>query len=162
MQLQIKTLAAAIPVITYFLPIDSNAFTYPLVHGNIFHLAANVITLFMFIRASADTKTFVNFIIGGYVASVLAYVLYGNTLTVGASGFVFGIIGIYTVFNYRGMYFRLLTSSFIWIVLAYIVVGFIIPGLAGWLHLYAFGIGIVYGSVALRVNRFIRKLQYEM
>ena len=162
MQLQIKSLAAVIPVIAYFLPIGSNAFTYPLIHGNIFHLAVNTITLFMFIRATADIKTFVNFIVGGYLASVLAYILCGNPLIVGASGFVFGIIGIYTVFSYRGMYFRLLTSSFIWIVLAYIVVGFIIPGLAGWLHLYAFGIGIVYGSVALRVNRFIRKLQYEM
>ena len=162
MQLQIKTLAAAIPVITYFLPISSNAFTYPLVHGNIFHLAANVITLFVFIRASADTKTFINFIIGGYVASVLAYVLYGNTLTVGASGFVFGIIGIYAVFSYRYMYFRLFTSSFLWIVLAYITVGFIIPGLAGLLHLYAFAIGVVYGVIALRLNRFIRGLHYEM
>ena len=160
MQLQIKTLAAAIPVITYFLPISSNAFTYPLIHGNIFHLAANVITLFMFIRASADTKTFINFIIGGYVASVLAYVLYGNTLTVGASGFVFGIIGIYAVFAYRYMYFRLFTSSFLWIVLAYITVGFIIPGLAGLLHLYAFAIGGGYGVIALRLNRFIRGLHY--
>ena len=162
MQVQIKTLAAAIPVITYFLPISSNAFTYPLIHGNIFHLAVNVITLFMFIRASADTKTFINFIIGGYVASVLAYVLYGNTLTVGASGFVFGIIGIYAVFAYRYMYFRLFTSSFLWIVLAYITVGFIIPGLAGLLHLYAFAIGVVYGVIALRLNRFIRGLHYEM
>ena len=162
MQLQIKSLAAVIPVIAYFMPIDSNAFTYPLVHGNIFHLAVNTITLFMFIRATGDTKTFVNFIVGGYLASVLAYILCGNPLIVGASGFVFGIIGIYTVFAYRNMYFRLFTSSFLWIVLAYITVGFIIQGLAGWLHLYAFGIGIVYGNVALRVNRFIRKLQYEM
>ena len=162
MQLQIKTLAAAIPVITYFLPISSNAFTYPLIHGNIFHLAANVITLFVFIRATADVKTFINFIIGGYVASVLAYVLCGNPLIVGASGFVFGIIGIYAVFAYRNMYFRLFTSSFLWIVLAYITVGFIIPGLAGLLHLYAFAIGVVYGVIALRLNRFIRGLHYEM
>ena len=162
MQLQIKSLAAVIPVMAYFLPIGSNAFTYPLVHGNIFHLAVNTITLFMFIRATADTKTFVNFIVGGYLASVLAYILCGNPLIVGASGFVFGIIGIYAVFAYRNMYFRLFTSSFMWIVLAYITVGFIIPGLAGLLHLYAFAIGVVYGVIALRINRFIRRLQYEM
>ena len=88
MQLQIKSLAAVIPVIAYFLPIGSNAFTYPLVHGNIFHLAVNTITLFMFIRATADTKTFINFIVGGYLASVLAYILCGNPLIGGASGLV--------------------------------------------------------------------------
>ena len=155
MQVQIKSFAAAIPVVTYFLPISSNALTYPLVHGNIFHLVANVIVLYLFLRSALDMKTWVNYLIGGYIASVLAYLLYDNSMVVGASGFVYGIIGVYTAFAYRGLFvWKLYLSLFALSMILSLAVGFIVPGLAGLLHVYALVVGVVYGLIAIRINRF--------
>ena len=158
MQFQKSKIFVGSLIVAYFLPIGSNAFTYPLVHGNIFHLAANMIVLYFFLRSAIDLKTWLVFIVSGYIASVGAYLLYNNHLTVGASGFVYGIMGVYIAFAYRSLWNSKFYGSlfFISVVIA-LAIGFIIPGLAGLLHLYAIIIGYMSGIIAIRINRCLTR-----
>lgn len=158
MQFQKSKILVGSLIVAYFLPIGSNAFTYPLVHANIFHLVANMIVLYLFLRFAVDIKTWAGFIVCGYMASVGAYLLYNNPLVVGASGFVYGIMGMYIAFAYRSLWNSKFYGSlfFISVVIA-LAVGFIIPGLAGLLHLYAIIIGYMSGIIAIRINRCLTR-----
>ena len=165
MQIQTKktlrALMVCLPiVISYFFAIKPNVFTYPLIHANIFHLIANVWCLYFLMKVASDCKTWVLFIIGGAIASVISYLLYNNSLVVGASGFIYGVIGVCTVYMYNNSngvaFYR---SAFFLSVLASLVLGIVIPGLAGLLHLYAIIIGVVIGAMSVRINRFITKIQ---
>ena len=169
MQLQTKktllALAVCLPiVICYFLPVQPNVFTYPLVHANIFHLAANVFALYSFMKYADDKETFVCFIIGGYIASIIAYILYcGDYMVVGASGFIFGIIGIYLMLRYRGLLNKKMYKSPLFINIAILfAVGLIIPSLAGLLHVYALLAGMSIGYLLLSIERFMKNLQQYM
>lgn len=147
-------------IVGYFLPIQPNALTYMFVHANVFHLMANVIAVFLFLIAGRNEKTFFVMVLGGLFASMYAYLIYNSTIVVGASGFGFGVMGVYMVFRYRGLFrLELFKSLNFASILFAIVVGMVIPSLAGLLHLYAFAIGLLFGQLALTLDRFIHNLQ---
>ena len=168
MQVQTKKtlicLLACLPfAVGYFLPIQPDKFTYMFVHANIFHLMANVVALFLFLKSAGNKSTFITFLIGGLCTSVVSYMIYGDSLVVGASGFVFGVVGIYMVFRYRGIFNKELYKSFNFASVVFaVIVGMFIPSLAGLLHLYAFVFGLFIGQLAISVVRFIRNLQQYM
>ena len=169
MQIQTKktlrALMVCLPiVICYFLPVQPNMFTYPLVHANVFHMVANMWALYAFMKYADDMETFVCFIIGGYIASIIAYILYcGDDTVVGASGFIFGIIGIYLMLRYRGLLNKKMYKSPLFINIAILLaVGLIIPSLAGLLHVYALLAGMSIGYLLLSIERFMKNLQQYM
>ena len=168
MQVQTKktliSLLACLPfTVGYFLPIQPDAFSYMFVHANIFHLVSNMVAVWFFMIAPQNMKTLLLFIIGGVVASTLSYIIYNNPLVVGASGFVFGVMGIYMALRYRGAFKKELFISFNFASIVFaIIIGMFIPSLAGLLHLYAFVFGLLIGQLAISVDRFIRNLQQYM
>ena len=169
MQIQNKKtlscLAVCLPfVVAYFLPVQPNVFTYLLVHANIFHLVANMWALYAFMKYADDMETFVCFLIGGYIASLVSYWLYdGDYRVVGASGLIFGIIGIYLMLRYRGLLNMEMYKSRLFINIAILLaVGLIIPSLAGLLHVYALIVGISIGYLLLSIERFMKNLQQYM
>lgn len=166
MQIQNKKTWSALAVcslfvVAYFLPVQANIFTYPLVHANIFHLAANIWALYAFMKYADDKETFVCFLIGGYIASLVSYWLYdGDYRVVGASGLIFGIIGIYLMLRYRGLKNIEMYKSRLFINVSIIMaIGLIIPALAGLLHLYALAVGMLIGYLLVSIDRFLNNLK---
>ena len=151
-------------VVAYFIPVQPNVFTYLLVHANIFHLVANMWALYAFMKHADDQETFVCFLIGGYIASLVSYWLYdGDYRVVGASGLIFGIIGIYLMLRYRGLKNIEMYKSRLFInITILMVIGLIIPGLAGVLHLYALAVGMSIGYLLISIDRFMKNLQRYM
>lgn len=170
MQIQTKktlsALAVCLPfVVAYFMPIQPNAFTYTFVHANIFHLVANMWALFMFTKYAGNKETLVCFVIGGYIASMVSYSLYGGDYhsVVGASGFVFGIVGMYLIFRYRGLNNPDMYKSGLFIsIVVFLAVGLFIPSIAGLLHIYALVDGMLIGYMLILAQRFLRNLQQYM
>ena len=170
MQIQNKKtlscLAVCLPfVVAYFIPVQPNVFTYLLVHANIFHLVANMWALYAFMKHADDKETFVSFLVGGYIASMVSYWLYDGDyrVVVGASGFIFGIIGIYLMLRYRGLKNIEMYKSRLFINVSILMaIGLIIPALAGLLHLYALAVGMSIGYLLISIDRFMKNLQRYM
>ena len=148
-------------VVAYLIPVQANVFTYLLVHANVFHLVANMWALYAFMKHADDQETFVSFLVGGYIASMVSYLLYdGDYRVVGASGFIFGIIGIYLMLRYRGLQNMQMYKSRLFINVSILMaIGLIVPALAGLLHLYALAVGMLIGYLLVAIERFLNNLK---
>lgn len=81
-------------------------FTYTLMHGNLMHIAFNLVALFqigpLVARTFGFSRTLLIWVVSGAGAILLPALIFPKTgLTIGASGSVFGLIGVAMVFGHR-------------------------------------------------------------
>ena len=127
-------IACATMVLCYFLPIPINCVTASFLHGNIFHLAINVYTLWIMLRFPIIIRHFKTNLIASYLISVLSFAL-SPSLAIGASGIIYALAGIVLIEN-------LCKRN---IVIIGIMIGFsFLPNIATAVHLYSLLFGCTF------------------
>ena len=80
-------------------------FTYTCIHGNLMHIGFNLMALLqigpLVARTFGFTRTLLIWVVSGASAILLPALLMPTGLTIGASGSVFGLIGVAMVFGHR-------------------------------------------------------------
>jgi rhomboid protease GluP len=80
-------------------------FTYTCLHGNLFHIGFNMLALIqigpLVARTFGFSRTLFIWVASGATAIILPALIFPTHLTVGASGAVFGLIGVAMVFGHR-------------------------------------------------------------
>lgn len=122
-------------------------FLYPFCHANLWHLAANIVCLFMICMHKPKTTT----VIAAYVMSVCAAflpscMLWGDSPTTGFSGVLFAIVGI--SWGHTRMFREML-----WRNKLFLIVPFFIPNINAMLHLYCLVLGFSFGYIRPYLNR---------
>lgn len=113
-----------------------------LVHGGALHLFLNMYILFIYgpnVEEAFGTVRFVAmFLIAGFMGSAFSYAFPPDNASVGASGAIFGVVGILVVYLYR----RRRTSFMAqylrgmgFFIVANLVFGFIFPGIDNFAHI---------------------------
>jgi membrane associated rhomboid family serine protease len=140
--------------------------TYMFVHGGIWHLVTNMITLYFFgsfvMTLVGETKFLTTYFVGGIMGGlffVLFAWLFGpsNSVVVGASGAIYALGGVLVAMrpNVKVMTFPLPVQIPLW---AAVLFGFLIlsfmPGIAWQAHLG----GLVYG---LAIGYYFRRQEYR-
>lgn len=121
-------------------------FTATLVHGSIFHVGFNMLTLWLFGRVLEPAYGWWRFLLLWVAAalggSMLVTIIAPDTAVIGASGAVFGLFGAYFTVM-REM--RMNTTSLLVLVGMNIVLGFVVPGIAWQAHIGGLLVGLAAG-----------------
>lgn len=144
--------------------------TSAFVHIEIFHLFVNMYSLYILgtqVEKFIGRKKFLSiYLVSAILGSMFSVLIGGNTVSIGASGAIFGIAG---ALLYFGLHFRLylshsLKSQIIPVIIFNLVLGFLIPGidtaahvgglLGGYLMTSALGISVKENKQEKR-NSFI-------
>lgn len=142
--LQTKITAIAILALVYFIPCNAAVstdsiwwthFIYMFFHANIFHLIGNCYALFFLINKRNVIPAYIIAIIVSFVPM---------QPTVGVSSMIFAIIGMCRV-NERWQKIYLY---------AYLVLGLIMPGINGIIHISSFVLGLLYKWYITNYNLF--------
>jgi len=129
-------------------------FTSMFMHGDLNHLISNMFGLLIFgtyiEQSFSKIKYLFIYIISGLIGNLFTLLLYpGNVISYGASGAIFGIIGVVAVIIYiEGDKFFLLLAT---LYLLYFIASSFAPGINLWAHLFGLG----SGSIFALVNHFI-------
>ncbi|MFO7775101.1 MAG: rhomboid family intramembrane serine protease [Candidatus Hydrogenedentota bacterium] len=145
-------------------------FSYMLFHGSLMHLLGNMIFLWVFgnaVCAKVGNGTYILIYIAAGIAGGMAHLVLDGAPTIGASGAVNGIVGMYLIFyplnNITCFYLIVIpippfcgtvSLSSMWIILLWLV--FDIWGVIGgggpvayWAHLGGFATGFGIGALLL-------------
>lgn len=107
---------------------------YSFAHVNIWHLACNLMVLWMIKNKMAVAPAFIIAVIASYLP------MYGSSPTVGMSGMLFAMFGImWGKINKRKEALRAGLPT--------IIITMLIPGVNGLLHLYCYLLGIAWGTL---------------
>jgi len=153
--------------------------SYQFVHGDILHLAGNLLFLFVFGNAVNAKLGQVLFIAAYLLLGALAglgWLMFGNGLPlIGASGAIMGIVGIFFVYFPRNevsvfyYWWRTGGGEFqipaFWVILAYMILDLVgalraHQGIAYVCHLTGALFGIAF-AVSLLTSRIVRSTKYE-
>lgn len=118
-------------------------------HVDIIHIAFNMLILYQFgaaLETRMGSSKFVLLYIGSGLSGGLASILLNDpyTLSVGASGAIFGLLGAYVVYAMRA---RLDTNSVMIMIGINLVLGFVLPGIDWHAHVGGLMAGAALGSV---------------
>jgi rhomboid protease GluP len=118
-------------------------FTATLLHGGIVHLMFNLYALFAIgptLEAYLGWRRFlIIYVLGGLFGSLLSYAFSGS-ISVGASGAIFGIIGATTVYFFRyrdnfGAQGRAILQNMVVVIVINLIFGFSAGGIDNWGHI---------------------------
>jgi len=144
--------------------------SYMLVHGNFVHLLGNMVFLWVFgnaVCAKVGNLTYVVFYVAAGIAGGMAHLVLDGAPTIGASGAINGIVGMYLIFyplnNITCFYLIFLpippfcgtfSLSSMWIILLWLIFdirGVLVGGggVAYWAHLGGFAAGFGIGALLL-------------
>ena len=123
-----------------------------LVHGGALHLFLNMYILFMYgpqVEQTFGTGRFVvMFLLSGLMGSAFSYAFPPDTASVGASGAIFGVVGVLVAYLYRRrrttFIAQYLRGMGLFIV-ANLVFGFIFPGIDNFAHIGGLVGGVLLG-----------------
>ena len=132
-------------------------FTSIFLHAGIIHLACNMYSLYV-IGPQVESfygkiKYLLIFILSGISGSLLSTALSGNnTLGVGASGAIFGLLGsiLYFGYHYRVYLGNVLKSQIIPLIILNLMIGFTFSGIDNFAHIGGL-IGGIFASTAVGV-----------
>jgi rhomboid protease GluP len=125
-------------------------------HGDLSHLISNMFGLLLFgtyvEQSISKVKYFFIYIISGLIGNLFTLILYPSyIISYGASGALFGIIGVVVVIIYfEGDRFFLILAT---LYLLYFIASSFGPGINLWAHLF----GLASGSIFALVNHFLEK-----
>lgn len=124
--------------------------SYGFLHGSVMHIMCNMYSLYVIgpqIESKFGKTRYIIIYLLSMIAGGLASSIFNiNTISVGASGAIFGLLG---AFLYFGLRFRLyfkesLRSSIIPVILLNLFIGFVIPGIDNYCHIG----GLIAGFLA--------------
>ena len=115
--------------------------TSAFLHGNILHLLVNMYSLWI-IGSQVETyigkwKFLVIYLLSAIMGSLFSIVFYENSISIGASGALFGLMGalLYFGYHYRLYLSNTLTSQIIPIIALNLLFGFTVPGIDNACHI---------------------------
>jgi len=123
-------------------------------HGDISHLISNMFGLLIFgtyiEQTFSKVKYLFIYVISGLIGNLFTLILYPSyVISFGASGALFGIIGVVVVIIYiEGDRFFLILAT---LYLLYFIASSFGPGINLWAHLF----GLASGSIFALVNHFL-------
>ena len=162
-----RELTSGVPVVPHAFPAEVTLFTSMFVHGGLFHVAGNMLYLWIFgnnVEDAMGASRFVGFYLLSGLAAAFAQVLVNPTSAipmVGASGAVSGVLGAYLLLYPHARVLTFVTLGFFWRVIeipALVVLGFWIlvqvlnglvtfnfqgGGVAWFAHIGGFAAGVV-------------------
>ncbi len=110
-------------------------------HGSLLHLLVNMYSLWI-IGSQVETyigkwKFLVIYLLSALMGSLFSIVIYENSLSIGASGAIFGLMGslLYFGYHYRLYLSNTLTSQIIPIIILNLILGFTISGIDNAAHI---------------------------
>ena len=123
-----------------------------LVHGGLLHIFFNMYILFMYgpnVEQAFGTVRFVLlFLLSGFVASAFSYAFPPDSPSVGASGAIFGIVGVLVVYLYkrrRTQFMAHYLRGMTFFIVANLVLGFIMPFVDNFAHIGGLVAGLLLG-----------------
>ncbi|MBJ2173675.1 rhomboid family intramembrane serine protease [Aureibaculum sp. A20] len=131
------------------------------IHGGLMHLIMNLFGLglagSLLENVLGHTRLFISFIVCGILASLASIYWYENTISVGASGAIFGLFGLilaFTIFKIYPNYMRGIT----WILLGLyaglnLLVGFFMSGIDNAAHIGGLISGFVIGGLLILTSK---------
>lgn len=131
-------------------------FTAIFLHAGIWHLALNMFGLWIFGRMVESLFGHVRFgtiyLVAGLSGSVVSYLLNHDSIAVGASGAVFGVLGGMTAFfmsqrQLLGSMAQRNISGLLMLAGINLLMGFLLPGIDNWAHLGGLAGGVAIGRV---------------
>ena len=148
-------------------------FTCIFLHIGIMHLLCNMYSLYIIGREVENLfgkiKYIIIFILSGIFGSIMSLAFTHNTVSVGASGAIFGLFGalLYFGYNYRGYLGNVIKSQILPVVIINLIFGFISTGVDVAGHIGGLIGGIIVSSVlgssdekGIDINRIIICLIY--
>lgn len=118
---------------------------YPISHANIFHLAANIVCLWMIKCPVNILITYPICVIASFFPS---FFLYGNSLTMGFSGVLFAMVGI--TWGRIDAFKRMFLKNK-W----YLIIPFFIPNINAFIHVYCLLFGFAYGLYINNISQSV-------
>jgi membrane associated rhomboid family serine protease len=123
-----------------------------LVHGGVLHLFLNMYILFIYgpnVEEAFGTMRFILFfLLTGVMGSAFSYALPPDNASVGASGAIFGIVGVLVAYLYRRRR-RQVIAQYLrgmgFFVVANLVLGFVLPGIDNFAHIGGLVGGLLLG-----------------
>ena len=110
-------------------------FSYMFLHAGFIHILLNMYSLYI-VGPQVENffgkwKYILIYLFSGISGGLLSIAFNGNTISVGASGAIFGLFGalIYFGYNYRGYIGTIIRSQIVPIVIYNLLMGFFIPGI---------------------------------
>jgi rhomboid protease GluP len=131
-------------------------FTSMFLHADVFHIFSNMIALLLFGAAVENNYTKFEYLIIYFISGLIGnlfslFLLPLNTISLGASGAIFGLIGAaFILFAIDGDKFLLFLGLFY---LAYFIFSSFAPGINLWAHLFGLIGGISFGYLFFRKKR---------
>ena len=122
-------------------------------HGSFIHLLINMYSLYI-IGSQVETylgkwRYIVIYLLSALMGNILSIVISGNTISIGASGAIFGLMGslLYFGYHYRLYLSNTLTSQIIPVILVNLFLGFSMPGIDNAAHIG----GLIGGYLATMI-----------
>jgi len=124
-------------------------------HGNLLHILFNSYALYYLGRITefvfAPGRFLLIYFASGVMGNVLTHFLYPNVFSIGASGSVFGLVGILFAIGLRKDHPRYLTSvtgtALLPMIVINLVFGFTVPGINNAAHLGGLATGFLLGML---------------
>lgn len=132
-------------------------FTAAFLHGGILHLACNMYSLYavgtQVERIYGKVKYIIIYILSALGASVLSYLLAPRSLSVGASGAIFGVLGAILVFviKEKNKLSKGALGNILSVIALNLYIGFTIPNIDNYAHIGGLIVGIII-SIILTFN----------
>lgn len=158
-----------VPSLVYYKHFYWQFFTYMFEHGSIYHLLSNMLALYIFgtaaERAIGSKEFLLYYLLVGTLSGIAAYFSYyfanTNTVLLGASGAIYGIMLLFAVVfpNSRVYLFWIIPIPSPVLVILYFFIEFfsqsLNDGVAHSVHLF----GLLFGYLYIRIRMRIKPLQ---
>ncbi len=137
--------------------------TYMFLHGSLLHLLVNMYSLYI-IGSQIETyygkaKFIIIYLVSGICGGLLSAIgIGGGTISVGASGAIFGLLGALAYFGYHYRLFlgNVLKNQIIPVICLNLLIGFMLPGIDNFCHIGGLISGI-FIAMALGVDGKTKK-----
>ena len=139
-------------------------FTSMFLHSDYLHLFMNMFTLLLY--GSLVEKFFkkyeylIIYFVSGFLGNIFTVLLYPpNTISVGASGAIFGLLGAAFVLVAKSNERTLLVLAVVYVI--YFIIASFEPGINAWAHLFGLVGGVLFGYMFyMRRNRSAERYDY--
>lgn len=138
--------------------------SYMFLHAGIMHILLNMYSLYIVGTKVEDFfgkwKYLLIYFVSGISGGLLSIGLSQDTISVGASGAIFGLFGalIYFGYSYRGYVGSMIRSQIVPIVVYNLLIGFFIPGIDMWGHVG----GLIGGILTANMLGTIENKKYNV
>lgn len=125
------------------------------IHSNLTHLGMNMVSIYVIGRSIESIFGKINFIIifllSG-IGGILFSFMFSNSVSVGASGAVFGLMGTHAVLYMKNkeVYKRVFGTDFLILIVINLVYGFVNSGIDNFAHIGGLFFGIVSSYLLIR------------